>query len=78
MRRVLNYVLAALLVLGLAVSVGACGGDDDDNGGSSKKKDDVNLTQGRDLTIAVITHGEGDTFWPWRRRARSRRARTWA
>jgi simple sugar transport system substrate-binding protein len=63
MRRVLHYVLAALLVLGLAVSVAACGGDDDDNGGSSKKKDDVNLTQGRDLTIAVITHGEGDTFW---------------
>jgi len=61
MRRVLHYVLAALLVLGLAVFVAACGDDDDD--GSSKKKDDVSLTQGRDLTIAVITHGEGDTFW---------------
>jgi simple sugar transport system substrate-binding protein len=60
MRRVLHYVLAALLVLGLAVFVAACGDDDD---GSSKKKDDVSLTQGRDLTIAVITHGEGDTFW---------------
>jgi simple sugar transport system substrate-binding protein len=62
MRRVLHYVLAALLVLGLAVFVAACG-DDDDDSGSSKKKDDVALTQGRDLTIAVITHGEGDTFW---------------
>ena len=61
MRRVLHYVLAALLVLGLALFVAACGDDDDD--GSSKKKDDVSLTQGRDLTIAVITHGEGDTFW---------------
>jgi simple sugar transport system substrate-binding protein len=61
MRRVLHYALAALLVLGLAVFVAACG--DDDDGGSSKKKDDVSLTQGRDLTIAVITHGEGDTFW---------------
>lgn len=60
MRRVLHYVLAALLVLGLAVFVAACGDDDD---GSSNKKDDVSLTQGRDLTIAVITHGEGDTFW---------------
>jgi simple sugar transport system substrate-binding protein len=61
MRRVLHYVLAALLVLGLAVFAAACGGDD--SGGSAKKKDDVSLTQGRDLTIAVITHGEGDTFW---------------
>jgi simple sugar transport system substrate-binding protein len=62
MRRVLHYVLAALLVLGLAVFVAACG-DDDDDSGSSNKKDDVALTQGRDLTIAVITHGEGDSFW---------------
>jgi simple sugar transport system substrate-binding protein len=61
MRRVLHYVLAALLVLGLAVFVAACGDDDDND--SSSKKDDVSLTQGRDLTIAVITHGEGDTFW---------------
>jgi simple sugar transport system substrate-binding protein len=61
MRRVLHYLLAALLVLGLAMFVAACGGDDDKE--SSKKKDDVSLTQGRDLTIAVITHGEGDTFW---------------
>jgi simple sugar transport system substrate-binding protein len=61
MRRVPHYVLAALLVLGLALFVAACGDDDDE--GSSGKKDDVALTQGRDYTIAVITHGEGDTFW---------------
>jgi simple sugar transport system substrate-binding protein len=61
MRRVLHYVLAALLVLGLAVFVAACGDDDDND--SASKKDDVSLTQGRDLTIAVVTHGEGDTFW---------------
>ena len=61
MRRVLHYVITALVVVGLAAFVAACG-DDDDNGGSSKKEN-VNLTQGRDLTIAVITHGEGDTFW---------------
>jgi simple sugar transport system substrate-binding protein len=63
MRRVLLYVLAALLVLGMATFVAACGDDDDDGGGSSTSKDNVNMTQGRDLTIAVITHGEGDTFW---------------
>jgi simple sugar transport system substrate-binding protein len=61
MRRVLHYLLAALLVLGMATFVAACGDDDDD--GASTSKDKVNLTQGRDLTIAVITHGEGDTFW---------------
>jgi simple sugar transport system substrate-binding protein len=61
MRRVLYYVLAALLVFGMATFVAACGDDDDDSGSSNK--DNVNLTQGRDLTIAVITHGEGDSFW---------------
>jgi simple sugar transport system substrate-binding protein len=61
MRRVLHYLLAALLVLGMATFVAACGGDDDDEG--SGNGDNVELTQGRDLTIAVITHGEGDTFW---------------
>jgi simple sugar transport system substrate-binding protein len=59
MRRVLQIVLAALLVLGLAAFAAGCGDDDDDGGG----QEDVSLTQGRDLTIAVITHGEGDTFW---------------
>jgi simple sugar transport system substrate-binding protein len=49
-----------MLVLGLAAFLAACGDDDDDDGGS---KDDVSLTQGRDLSIAVITHGEGDSFW---------------
>ena len=53
-------LLAALLVLGLAAFVAACG-DDDDEGGDGG--DDVSLSQGRDLSIAVITHGEGDTFW---------------
>jgi simple sugar transport system substrate-binding protein len=60
MRRVLQIVLAALLVLGLAAFAAGCGDDDDDGGGG---QEDVSLTQGRDLTIAVITHGQGDTFW---------------
>ena len=53
--------LALVLVL-LAVGVIAgCGGGGDDNGGASKDK--VDLTQKKDVTIAVITHGEGDSFW---------------
>jgi simple sugar transport system substrate-binding protein len=36
-----------------------CGGDDDD----AAQDDSVDLTQSKDVTIAVITHGEGDSFW---------------
>ncbi|HEV2874981.1 MAG TPA: sugar ABC transporter substrate-binding protein [Thermoleophilaceae bacterium] len=63
MRRVAHILLTTMLVLGLAAFVAACGDDDDDGGGGSGSKDDVSLSQGRDLTIAVITHGEGDSFW---------------
>jgi simple sugar transport system substrate-binding protein len=49
-----------MLVVGGFVFAG-CGGDDDDgNGGGG---DSVDLTQSKDVTIAVITHGEGDSFW---------------
>jgi simple sugar transport system substrate-binding protein len=66
MRRLRYAVLAVLMVLGLAAFAAACGGDDNGDGGSSGSpatKDDVNLTQGQDVTIAVITHGSGDSFW---------------
>jgi simple sugar transport system substrate-binding protein len=62
MKRAVYMLLTAVLVLGLAAFVAACG-DDDDDGGGSGQGDDVSLSQGRDLSIAVITHGEGDTFW---------------
>jgi simple sugar transport system substrate-binding protein len=66
MTRFRAALLAVLMVLGLAAFVAACGGDEDGDGGSGgtpAAKDDVNLTQGQDLTIAVITHGSGDSFW---------------
>jgi simple sugar transport system substrate-binding protein len=65
MRRLHAGLLAMLMVLGLAVFAAACGGDDDggSSGGSPASKDDVDMTQGQDVTIAVITHGEGDSFW---------------
>jgi simple sugar transport system substrate-binding protein len=66
MRRLRHAVLAVLMVLGLAAFAAACGGDDGSDGGSGGSpatKDDVNLTQGQDVTIAVITHGSGDSFW---------------
>src|SRR5919109_4184917 len=48
-----------VLVAGVFVFAG-CGGDDDDG---AAKDDSVDLTQSQDVTIAVITHGSGDSFW---------------
>jgi simple sugar transport system substrate-binding protein len=48
-----------VLVAGVFVFAG-CGGDDD---GGAATDDSVDLTQSKDVTIAVITHGEGDSFW---------------
>jgi simple sugar transport system substrate-binding protein len=48
-----------MLVVGAFVFAG-CGGDDD---GGGEGTDSVDLTQSKDITIAVITHGEGDSFW---------------
>jgi simple sugar transport system substrate-binding protein len=53
-------LLFLVLVAGVIVFAG-CGGDDDDGGGGSEES--VDLTQSKDLTIAVITHGGGDSFW---------------
>jgi simple sugar transport system substrate-binding protein len=62
MKRMLGrIVMAAVLVLGLAVVVAACGSSD--SGDKGAKKDNVSLTEGKDLTIGMVTHGEGDTFW---------------
>ncbi|MGI8781317.1 MAG: sugar ABC transporter substrate-binding protein [Solirubrobacteraceae bacterium] len=66
MTRLRAGVLALLMVLGMAAFAAACGGDEEGGGGSGgspASKDDVDLTQGQDATIAVITHGEGDSFW---------------
>jgi simple sugar transport system substrate-binding protein len=52
-------LLFLVLAAGMFVFAG-CGGDDDEGGGS---EDAVDLTQSKDVTIAVITHGEGDSFW---------------
>jgi simple sugar transport system substrate-binding protein len=49
-----------VLICGVLVFAG-CGGGDDDNGDASG--DNVDLTQKKDVTIAVITHGSGDSFW---------------
>lgn len=65
MRRATPWALLLLLVLALAGA--GCSTAADDNGGNDDQQasedDNVDLTQGGDLTIAVITHGDGGSFW---------------
>jgi simple sugar transport system substrate-binding protein len=66
MRRATPWALVLLLVLAL-VGAGCSTAADNDSGGNddqqAKEDDNVDLTQGGDLTIAVITHGDGGSFW---------------
>jgi simple sugar transport system substrate-binding protein len=68
-RRLRIGVPFVLLAVIAAVLVAGCGGGSNGNGGSGGGGggggggDNVKLTQGRDLTIAMVTHGAGDTFW---------------
>jgi simple sugar transport system substrate-binding protein len=48
-----------VLVAGVFVFAG-CGGDDEEGGAS---QDSVDLTQSKDVTIAMVTHGDGGSFW---------------
>ena len=59
-RRLLKVALGLALVLGTAALVACGGGGGDDGGGDS---DSVEQTQSKDLTIAMVTHGDGGSFW---------------
>jgi simple sugar transport system substrate-binding protein len=61
MRRLRYALLALTLVLGLTALAAGCGGGDDDEG--SGGADTVEQTQSRDITIAMVTHGDGGSFW---------------
>lgn len=53
-------VVALLLAAAVAAIVAGCGGSGGDDG---KSKDKVSLTQGKDLTFAMVTHGDAGSFW---------------
>jgi simple sugar transport system substrate-binding protein len=58
-------LLVVVLALGALVAAG-CGGDDNNGSGdkgSSGGTQAVNLTQGSDLTIAMVTHSDEGSFW---------------
>jgi simple sugar transport system substrate-binding protein len=54
-----RFSSATALVLAVAFVAG-CGGGGDEGGGGG---DAVELTQKKDLTIAMVTHGDGGSFW---------------
>ena len=59
---------AILLLLVLALLGAGCGTAADDGGGDggdqqSDSGDNVEMTQGGDMTFAVVTHGDGGSFW---------------
>ncbi|WCB94628.1 hypothetical protein DSM104299_03366 [Baekduia alba] len=72
MKRLIGRLLIAVLALGALVAAG-CGGSDNDNTTSSgaaaagtstsKAAQDVDLTQGSGLTIAMVTHSDEGSFW---------------
>src|SRR5919204_236365 len=57
MRRLSSRLVLLALALAVAAFAAGCGG------GGKKSKEGVSVTAGKNLTFAVITHGEGDTFW---------------
>ncbi|MDA0185587.1 sugar ABC transporter substrate-binding protein [Solirubrobacter phytolaccae] len=53
-----------LMILAVALTFAACGNSSDDNASNDDGGgDDVQLTQGSDLTIAMVTHSDEGSFW---------------
>ena len=65
MKRLVGRWLVVVLALGALVVVG-CGGGDDNSGDNRPRaavRQAVNLTQGSDLTFAMVTHSDEGSFW---------------
>ncbi|MEN3279246.1 MAG: simple sugar transport system substrate-binding protein [Solirubrobacteraceae bacterium] len=65
MKRVLATLLVIVTALGALVAAG-CGSEKDKNGNaktSSGGSSTVNLTQGSNLTFAMVTHSDEGSFW---------------
>jgi simple sugar transport system substrate-binding protein len=65
MKRVLGTLLVVVTALGALVAAG-CGSEKDKNGNaktSTSGSSTVNLTQGSNLTFAMVTHSDEGSFW---------------
>jgi simple sugar transport system substrate-binding protein len=65
MKSIVSRMLVVVLALGAMVAAG-CGNSNKDANGNSTTGDNsksVNLTQGSDLTFAMVTHSDEGSFW---------------
>jgi simple sugar transport system substrate-binding protein len=65
MKHIVSRLLLVVLALGALVAAG-CGNSNKDANGNSTTGDNsksVNLTQGSNLTIAMVTHSDEGSFW---------------
>jgi simple sugar transport system substrate-binding protein len=65
MKRLLGRLLIVVVALGALVAAG-CGSEKDENGNaktSTGGSSTVNLTQGSNLTFAMVTHSDEGSFW---------------
>jgi simple sugar transport system substrate-binding protein len=63
MKSIVSRPLLVVLALGALVTA-ACGNSNKDaNGNTKSDSESVNLTQGSDLTIAMVTHSDEGSFW---------------
>jgi simple sugar transport system substrate-binding protein len=65
MKRLLGTLLVVVTALGALVAAG-CGGEKDEQGNaktSTGGSSTVNLTQGSNLTFAMVTHSDEGSFW---------------
>lgn len=62
MRRLLGS-LGLLVAVAVALVVAGCGGSDSTSSTASKSNDNVTLTQGSNLTFAMVTHSDEGSFW---------------
>ncbi len=64
MKSIVSRMLMVVLALGAMVAAGCGNSNKDANGNSTgDNSKSVNLTQGSDLTFAMVTHSDEGSFW---------------